>query len=82
LRGLALLDQLQEGLLNEVLGRSRPLPGVEHQRRAVGVDQARQLLRRHRSNHDKRGGSFREISKETLQKICQPSPAYRSNAWR
>jgi len=48
-RRLPQRDQFQERFLNHVFGRVAPLPRVQEQRRAVGIQQAREVVWAHHS---------------------------------
>jgi hypothetical protein len=58
------LHQLQERILNDILGRMTPLPGVHHQRRAMHIQEPSQFLWAHLSFDDMREGLFREWLKK------------------
>jgi hypothetical protein len=46
-RRLAQGNQFDEGVLHDIFGRMTPLPRVKEERRAVGVNEAREVVRTH-----------------------------------
>ena len=68
-------QQLEKSVLHDIFGHGAPLPGVQHQRRTVRIQQVRELVRTHHRFDDAECVSFRK--KLSLAHIL-PSPHRRS----